>query len=151
MDTSGGGVCVSKMVHTPSSSPAGSAKSEKNMADFEGEDYMSEEELSRIGGLQHQETHQRGAGIQRPCCPRSPPQATRGQLSSPLISNMRNDVVSRYVEIFSKPIASGITFRLNQEIPSINKTIHFLWWILPPQNSSTNISMIIQTNEHTLS
>ena len=49
----------------------GSVKSDKNMADFDGEDYMSEEELMRIGELhelEKQGTHH------HPHSPQSPPQ-----------------------------------------------------------------------------
>lgn len=47
-------------------------KSDKNMADFDGEDYMSEEELMRIGELH--ELQKQGHHHLTSHSPRSPPQ-----------------------------------------------------------------------------
>lgn len=62
-----GGSC--KRINTPPSSHEGSMKSVKNMADFDGEDFMSDEELTRI------EESNRRSKI-GPHSPRSPPSSS---------------------------------------------------------------------------
>ena len=61
-----------KRIHTPASSREGSVKSVKNMADFDGEDFMSDEELSKI-----EELTQARIGPHSPRSPTSPPLSPR--------------------------------------------------------------------------
>jgi len=67
-----------KRVHSPASSHDGSTKSEKNMTDFDGEDYnASEEELERIDNEMNRKNRSKvgatSVGPHSPTTPPSPP------------------------------------------------------------------------------
>lgn len=67
---------------TPASSAGGSPKSDKNMADFEGEDFMSDEELARIHEFHSSKPAQAHSSNKSPTrSPRSPVSSPAGNYS----------------------------------------------------------------------